>query len=379
MTSAPGLCEPGNFPECRAAVVLWKIFSPIFLIVGISGNILSMAVLSRQRMRQTTTSVYLRLLALVDFTVIVVGVPPHLMYNYAGLDIKNEGAFTCKFYSWLSPTVTALSWWMLPVITLDRFIMVKYPVWAKNHSTKRSAVVLVLILAATISVLNSHHLIFLSTSETRIPSNFTNATVTVTNLRCDPNPQWYKLFYHRVWPIVILILYNIAPVTFLIICNLLLIIELIKRSRQNQTRRAKGGDNVKDSRATKSIMKMLTTVCIIFLITSSPMCLNLVITPYIFDRRSKHDAAKMLLIQSVAQLLMYSNNTINFLLYTLSGKVFRNEFRAMFEQCRQAIVTFRNRSIYPVGHTGDRDLTELKSNVSNILQDSAATKATRLG
>ena len=354
MTSVPELCEPGNFSECRVAVALWKIFSPLLLIVGIIGNSLSMAVLSRQRMRQTTTSVYLRILAIVDTTVLLVGIPPNLMYYYSGLDIKKQGAFPCKFYSWLSPSVTTLSWWMLPIITFERFIMVKYPIWAKNRSTKTSAVFVFLALVAAVGLVNSHILIFLTTNEIRMSSNVTIASVDVY-VQCSSYSELYGTFFIKIWPAVILVLFSFAPITFLITCNLFLIIELKKRAHRNHTRRAIDDGNIRDRRNVRSVTKMLTTVCIFFLIVSTPVCIYHVINRYVFDRTSPQDFAKELLFKSVVQLLMYSNNTFNFLLYTLSGNVFRKELRSMFERARRSVMKYLNRRVYPKDTTDGRE------------------------
>ena len=98
------LCQRSDFIECHVAVTLWKIVSPLLLVVGVIGNVLSIAVLSRQRMRHTTTSVYLRLLAVFDTVVLLVVLPRKLVYFHSSVDIKDLSVFACKFVSFLTPT-----------------------------------------------------------------------------------------------------------------------------------------------------------------------------------------------------------------------------------------------------------------------------------
>ena len=147
------ICEESDFLECHAAVLLWKMFLPVFFLVGVPGNILSIVVLSRKRMRDSTTSVYLRLLATI---VLLIAVPREILYYYAFIMVVRLSSFTCKFYAFLHPGFIAISWCLLPVITLDRFIHVKYPVWAKEHCSKKSAVIIFLVLAATVLAINCH-------------------------------------------------------------------------------------------------------------------------------------------------------------------------------------------------------------------------------
>ena len=342
------LCSRGNYIECYVAVVLWKIFTPLLLVVGIGGNFFSMAVLSRQRLCHTTTSVYLRMLAVVDTAVLLVAIPPKVATYYASVVFKSMGAFPCKFYSWLNPSLTTLSLWLMPVITLDRFIQVKYPIWAKNHSTRRSAGIVVTVL--TIFVLNAHVLAGLTAMVAPSSANSSNATVPL-KLKCSPISEWYDRFYWTIWPIIILSVHCLMPVTFQIACNVILIRNLARRSRQNRNRKALNARHEREQRDLISVTKMLIVVCVFFVVSSVPMCIRLILMSHIFDMSSQHDVAKRLLLQCIVQLCMYSNNSINFLLYTLSGRVFRNELRSMLEHARRPILRWFNKRLYPTETT----------------------------
>lgn len=57
-------------------VVLWRVFGPILLLVGVIGNILVLVTMTRRRMLGTSTSIYLVGMAAIDLVVIFVGMMP---------------------------------------------------------------------------------------------------------------------------------------------------------------------------------------------------------------------------------------------------------------------------------------------------------------
>ena len=370
------ICRNLDFPECRFAVALWKILAPLFLVVGIPGNIVSIAVLSRQRMRHTTTSVYLRLLAIVDTAVILVVMPQQIVYYYSAVKVHDLSVFTCKFYSFMTRTILTLSWCFLPILTIDRLILVRYPIWAKKHCTKKSALAVFAVLASATIAINFHVIVFndIPRKDASDSTNLANTTGQVYG-RCSAMPDWYKEFYQKTWPLVMLIVFSLTPVILQIVCNVLLIRELAIRSRKRQTNRALQDNNDKEQRDLRSLTHMLVVVSIFFVLSSVPQCVQLVLKPYIFKPKTAHNNAKNALFKALIYLLMYSNNTINFLLYTLSGRVFRNELRSMFKQVKRRVLQcFGRNVIYP-----DETITTGRETTSNdkIPNDAVATCSTQ--
>ena len=355
------ICRKLDFIECHIAATLWKLFSPLLLAVGIPGNILSIAVLSRQRMRHTTTSVYLRLLAIVDTAVLLVAIPRQLAYFYSSVKFHDLGVFSCKFFSFIIPTIVTLSWCFLPIITIDRFILVRYPVWAKKHCTKRAALTVFAILTSIIVVINSHSLLFLNIQPKHgtIPTNVTNVTVQISKV-CATGTDWYDKFFDKVWPSIVFILFSLTPISIQIVFNILLARELLQRSRVNQNRRALDDVNANEQRELKSVTKMLITVSVFFVLSSLPQCSRRVLKPYIFKPETPQNFAKNLLFQCFVQLLLYSNNSINFLLYTLSGRQFRKELYLMLKHARRSLIKRLNRVVIPEETTLSRETTVMR-------------------
>jgi len=56
--------------------LLWMFVGPAIFVIGLSGNALILLVMSRRRMRGTSTCVYLTLMALADSMVLITGMIP---------------------------------------------------------------------------------------------------------------------------------------------------------------------------------------------------------------------------------------------------------------------------------------------------------------
>ena len=65
-----------SFPEFLLAEEVWRVGSPILLAVGTVGNVLSILVLTRKKLRKITTMFYLAVLALADLAVLYTGNKP---------------------------------------------------------------------------------------------------------------------------------------------------------------------------------------------------------------------------------------------------------------------------------------------------------------
>ena len=205
------ICRKSDYIECHVAVMLWKVFLPVFLLVGIPwNNIMSLVVLSRKRMRGCTTSVYLRVLAVIDTVVLLIAVPRKIMYFYAFIDVTKISSFTCKIYTFLHPSTIAISWCILQVITVDRFIHVRYPIWAKEHCSKISAVVIFIVLSAAVLAINCHRLIFNDIQEVGMPKNSTKEKYT-----CAASNEWYAQFKNETWTLIYALSFSVAGPSYL--------------------------------------------------------------------------------------------------------------------------------------------------------------------
>ena len=180
-------------------------------------------------MRSSTTSLYLRILAVVDNAVQLVAPLRELIFYSTNIDVQVINDFSCRFHTWLAFTVTALSAWILSVVSIDRLILVKFPLWAKVHCSKKSAAHVVIILTILVGIINSHMLLYLDRATIYSMDENTNRSV-VFDVACLPYSKQNKIIWHNVWPIMVLILYSVGPTVCLVACSILLIRSLTVRN-----------------------------------------------------------------------------------------------------------------------------------------------------
>jgi len=82
-TSSPAAADRGGATDSDYYFV-WVYVSPWILLVGVIGNILTLLVMSRRRMRGSSTCVYLSAIAVADTLALLFRIPPEF-FEHANL------------------------------------------------------------------------------------------------------------------------------------------------------------------------------------------------------------------------------------------------------------------------------------------------------
>ena len=355
----PGPCKYFDYWQCHLAVRLWQIFSPILITVGTCGNLLSLAVLSRRRMCNSTTSVYLRWLAVTDTLVLLIGNMHEFIFYATNIDIRELSDATCRIHYWISLNLTALSGWMLCVLTIDRLVSVKATLWARSTCTTKTALIISVTISGCMFIINTHVLGYLNRTEIIVPAPGPNTSGTIVlDVGCFPSDPDYLMFMKKAWPLIVFVLYSVLPMACLITCNIMLIKEL--RKLKNPLRLMNGLTLSSAQRKDfSSVTRMLIVVCIFFAAVSLPATIYLIVEPYLFRGTSPKDISKRRLTWAIASLFMYTNNAANFYLYCLSGSLFRKELKDMASEIVISVRQRMRRRVVPLAdsHTGHSSQT----------------------
>ena len=98
--------------------------SLIWILFGTIGNLLTLLVLCKQRMRKHSTFTYLTILSLCDTLVLYFGLfRDYLVYKYK-YDI--DGDFICKFHVFFFYFVLHMASWLLVAVNIDRLIAASF-------------------------------------------------------------------------------------------------------------------------------------------------------------------------------------------------------------------------------------------------------------
>ena len=293
---------------------IWVYGSLFLLVLGTLGNLLTLCVMLRSRLRLSTTAFYLVALAITDTLVLYTGLLRQWIRYTFGLDVRTINAPSCKVHPLLVYFSMHLSSWILVCITLERFAMVMWPIKGKLLCTRSVAMCIVGLITVVLFVTNCH---FLWSYE-------------LVGGRCD-NTEKFNHFVRRVWPWMDLTIDSLGPFLIMLVLNTVMIGQIYIR---NLNRKRLGELYTTTEIKAGSIGALLIVITGVFIATSLPLSIHLIrvnILKY-SDDLSTVDGSKLDLQFTSFSMVSYLNHAINFLLYCISGKRFRREFMDMLHQ-----------------------------------------------
>ena len=319
-----------DYPEYKAGIMIWKLVPPILIVVGTIGNILSILVLTRRSIRVSTTALYLTFLAFSDLCVLYTGLLRQWLIYLFEFDVRHVSNAGCKLHIWLLYSSLDFSAWILIVVTLERVILSWCPYSAKTKCNRKYATVLVVILIFLLG-LNSH-LLYGMIHEERFDAS-TNTTVIS---KCVEINNKYGDFFNLTWPWIDLCALCLIPFSVIVIGNGFILLKVIKSKKKTKAR-VVPSINTGETRTThrntskhSSMTAMLFTLNMVFLVTTSPVSIyNIGYTHWLTDG-THQTYASLDLWWAIVNMLMYTNNSLNFLLYCLSGTRFRQAVIRLF-------------------------------------------------
>lgn len=116
--------------------VLTLYYTPILVFGGCIGNILSVIVFFKTKLKKLSSSYYLAALGISDTCFLLSAFVPWL--NYLDINIYNKNYF-CQFFTYISGLCSFLSVWFVVAFTVERFIAVSYPLRRLTMCTVRRA------------------------------------------------------------------------------------------------------------------------------------------------------------------------------------------------------------------------------------------------
>ena len=306
------------------AQTLWIFVAPFIFIMGIVGNILVLLVMRRRRLRSTSTSIYLRLMAIADICVLITGMIPEWLEACEIVTFKEISAITCKLEKFCFYTCGDTAIWILVVFSVDRFLALVFPLSVNEvclpSRTKYNALMVLLL-----SIAKNFHVFW-----TRGPQYELIGNVSVLIKNCGRPTAEYLYFEKFIRPWIAFTLVSALPFLILIVCNICIINALIKVKKMRKASAVTSGSSTSSDKTFYQMTIMCLSASFCFLVCITPSIVLLIGKPYwIVDGQDNvaYDVAK-----AINNQLVYFNHSINFFLYCLTGKRFRMELVFM---CRR--------------------------------------------
>ena len=300
---------------------LVRIFYPCLMIFGTIGNILCLKILFRKRFRRQSTCQYLCILAVIDILFIYMRSGRYVYRYIYKVDLRNTSLWICRSYIFFSSTLSHLASWILVIVSLDRYLIMKHLVPQRHAGGRvvKSTCILILI----VSLFNSHYFYILGTqmkfriSLTQNEKNSSNESLYTIRFVCIA-PAQFKKFFRYYLPIFDLLFVAIIPFILMIMMNIGIIRTAVRSNMLCVTSHKQKRNN--------RLTIMLLSVTLAFMLLTCPsviyICLNRLIS-------STNFSDMKLVILDLLESLWYTKHALNFVLYTLSGQDFRREFRRL--------------------------------------------------
>ena len=336
-----------TFPVYKTGLLIWKVVPPILILFGTIGNILSIVILTRKAIKVSTTALYLSFLAVSDLIVLYTGLLRQWLIYLFDYDVRHISEATCKIHIWLLYTSLDFSAWIVMVVTMERAISAWFPHTAKSKCNRKSATVIVITILCFLIVLNSHLLYGMVNSvETDEKGNV------LTVLKCSTINTMYQEFFDLIWPWIDLCVFCLLPFSVIVIGNCSILYKVVKSQRKAKSRIVPSSNTSNNNHQTSpkhlSMTAMLFTLNMVFLFTTSPVSIYTIGYPHWVSHETQQMYATLDFWWAAVNMLMYTNNTLNFVLYCMSGTRFRREVKRAFNQTTNAS---RDHNIVPKLHS----------------------------
>ncbi|XP_064646245.1 FMRFamide receptor-like [Lineus longissimus] len=319
--TTPRALTADDFWEWRLQVKLWIYISPVLVIAGIFFNTLTIIVLLRRKFGKPSTRILLIVLAVSDTVVLLTGLLRHWLIYTFRIDLRVLTNVSCPLHIFFTYFSRHYSSWSVPLLTVERWISVTYPLKVNVICTRKWTRVVLVAISIILFTLNSHMFVFFKRNE---------------SMTCTYSSQAYRNdFWLTVWFWLDFLAYSAMPFIVIVSCNCSIVYQIVARQNRRKELQTSGGEKTDIASAqVMSITYMLTTVSVVFLLLTLPKSVSYIAYRQIRDTSPKWFYQKYL-SWAVTNLLGYVNNMINFPLYCACGTQFRREVFALFRDWRR--------------------------------------------
>ncbi|XP_053386545.1 C-C chemokine receptor type 1-like [Mercenaria mercenaria] len=293
---------------------IWRGFPPILLVFGTIGNLMTVIVLMQRKNRNSSLAKYLSALAVADLIVLWMALPRNWLNNGFDVDLRPFSEFVCKVQLFLVYFGSQNSALLVVLVTVERFLCAWLPLKVKRICTARNANIVIISVATSLTLLNSHLLFGMGLTKGNI---------------CYPSNESYAYFLFNIWSLISLFGFSLTPLLVLVVLNTAIIVQILMVRRKSQTQVApETVTPIAMARKIKNrqITAMLITLNIVFMVCVTPLlCFLIFYTDWVLSHETNHSDGVLELVWSIFNALFYTNNAVNFILYLLSRSAFRKE------------------------------------------------------
>lgn len=330
------ICDANFYLACKVRLWLWKTIPAVQMVFGSFGNILNVIILSRKRMKKIPTSVFLMCLSIADLVTLWTLPLPNILMIVFDVDFRIYSEVLCGSSHMINHAVGGFSIWLLVILSIERMVMTRFPVHARSKLTRRKCMIIVVATLMLTTLFSSHSLFGYRIQMTSVKSS----NRTTVQLICHYLPT-FSTFYTTTWKYTVFLVYIVIPAALIIVCNATILYSLLQQRRKFAAVTPGEDCQMANRHMTskeKSTTKLIFVVSACFIFTMLPQTTNRVLQA----RRKQTDEAgkaNRLLLDDSLLILFFCNYSLNFLLYFVSGTLFKQEWKALVADIRSKFRT----------------------------------------
>ncbi len=326
-TSQIAIVKGGDEEKISKSLAYFKAsWFLLFMVIGLLTNSLSFTVIVRRRLIQTGTIwIWIAALALSDNCVLINGFLVEYTkepLNLLGENIYYKDNASCKILTSMFYALGVISHYIISIMTVERALMIVKP-HKQPKTVKQTYVSIAFIVVIVLGVYSPFLSITYGIVEIPLGMNGTDTGPREYFKVCTMLPQYSWLQPYFVW--FDNITYIIIPLILIISSNLAIMITLYRRSKIKHIARAE----IRAKEDAK-IIYMLVTVSLCYILFTMPYGLFTIISTYLYsgpeEAYSPDNIPWLIVVNTLAM-----NYSCNFLLYVISGKIFRRELVGFFK------------------------------------------------
>ena len=313
-------------PPLMLSHKIYLYTSLLFMVLGLVGNTLSVMVFSSSEMRVLSSNVYLLVLAISDSIYLMsVFFSKNMTYircfyfPNSFIDIYNQSAFFCKFLQYTQDLFSGYSTCVIMAFTLERYVAVYHPMRFKELCTVWRARILCIGICVVIAIFTiPYHILYIHRY-----SEYNMCTVRVS--------------YEKTFTILFAvesIIFRIVPVFVISVLNVLIIVRVSQVKKLARRRHSNDHRKSRNSKQTKHDKSLQLTIILILVSTSYVITYIPVLVHFVIWKLQRSNLINvsqdiMLITRNYTRMVYIIGFAINFFLYTLSGRVFREQLEVL--------------------------------------------------
>ena len=297
----------------RIGIAIQRYYLPSIVIIGLIGNGLSLRVMMLPHNRRLSCSLYLTFLAIVDniflcssayFWCVTDG--PYISHYFS--------KWECKISGIIYLTSQCIGEYMVLAMTADRFVATKYPLKARQWSSRPRTKCVIAAVVIFASAINAPHF-------------YTLDAIGVQKFCQVSNPA---NFFSIVYAYVMIVVGSLGPFTAIVAMNTTIIYTVMTANKARLGNTGCGSlHGIKKEKDQKLQEKQMTVLLLLvsfaLLVLTLPGWLMNLYYAIVPPPTDPDNVATYVIVYHFCNKLFISNSAINFFLYCLGGSKFRQD------------------------------------------------------